>query len=112
MSIIERRTLVICVSIRSLLIDVRLTIPLIQESAAANLADFIHCVPAILNTSPIRFGFLNVPRSKFLHDDFLPFPVALNVSPSDIGERRRLARAPRSGKRPGMPRCERRPRPS
>jgi hypothetical protein len=50
-------------SIGSLLVDVRLAILLIGESAAANLAGLVHCIPAIFDAAPIRFRFFNVPWS-------------------------------------------------
>jgi hypothetical protein len=50
-------------TIDALLLDVRLAILLIGESAATNLARLVHCIPTIFDATPIRLRFLNVPWS-------------------------------------------------
>ena len=50
-------------TIGSLLLDVRLAILLIGESAATNLTGLVHCIPTNFDATPIRLRFLNVPWS-------------------------------------------------
>jgi hypothetical protein len=45
------------------LLNVRLAILLIGESAATNLAGLVHCIPAIFDTASIRLRFFNMPWS-------------------------------------------------
>ena len=61
-SIVVSRPLVVCVNIGLFLLDVRLAILLIRKLAAANLAGFVCCVPAISNGSSIGYRFLNETR--------------------------------------------------
>jgi hypothetical protein len=61
-SIVVSRPLVVCVNIGLFLLNVGLAILLIRKPAAANLAGFVCCVPAISNGSSIGYRFLNVTR--------------------------------------------------
>jgi hypothetical protein len=55
--------------IGSLLRDMCLAILLIGETATADLAGQIGCVPANLDASPIGFRFLNVTWRQIYHNN-------------------------------------------
>jgi hypothetical protein len=59
-SMVVSRTLVVCVNIGLLLLDMGLAILLSRKSTATNLTGFVCCVPAISDGSSIGLRFLNV----------------------------------------------------
>ena len=72
------RPVAVCINTGSLLLDVRLAILSIRKSAATNLAHLAYCIPAILDTAPIGFRFIDVPCSHVCHDDRSSVPAGPN----------------------------------